>query len=74
MRRSVLTMTAAGVAASLVAGAALAEPLTGKEAKKALFMAKTSEARIVSGAGLDAQSAQVLASVASAESCRGRPS
>lgn len=63
MRRSVLTMTAAGVAASLVAGAALAEPLTGKEAKKALFMAKTSEARIVSGAGLDAQSAQVLASV-----------
>lgn len=67
MRRSVLTMVAAGMAASLIAGAfagaALAEPLTGKEAKKALFMAKASEARIVSNAGLDAQSAQMLAAV-----------
>lgn len=63
MRRSVLTMVAAGMAASLISGVALAEPLTGKEAKKALFMAKASEARIVSNAGLDAQSAQMLAAV-----------
>ena len=59
MRFTVLTMMAV-----LAAGAAMAEPLTGKEAKKALFLSKASEARIVTGSGLDAQGVQVLASVA----------
>lgn len=52
------------VLAFMAAGSAMADPLTGKEAKKVLFMAKESEARIVTGAGLDAQNAQILAAVA----------
>lgn len=51
------------VMAVLAAGSAMAQPLTGKEAKKALFMTKKSEVRIISSAGLDAQNAQILTTV-----------
>lgn len=50
--------------AVLVAGAAVAQPVTGKEAKKLLFTAKESVAQVLPGAGLDAQNAKVLENVA----------
>ncbi|MFT4149646.1 MAG: 5-aminolevulic acid synthase [Paracoccaceae bacterium] len=53
--------------AVLAAGAAAAQPVTGKEAKKLLFMPRESVAQILPGAGLDEQNAKVLETVAAAQ-------